>query len=272
MQYKARLPNSNVNVSPTSPLKELFLLTGALLTALIGLYALLGVAVDLVVPHISTDLEKKMAGVFVRSIDAKHVDSQKQIYVQSLLNDLQSRCTKLPYHFKAHVRESSTMNALAMPGGHIMVFTGLLDKMNSENELAFVMAHEMGHYAHRDHLRGFGRAMVVMTLSALSFGPDSGVSKILAHSLNLTELSFSRDQETWADEFALETLTCAYGHAAGATAFFEKIPEEQDAGKFGHYFSSHPETHRRISHLKDLIHSRGLKLAATKAIPNEIRH
>ena len=129
----------------------------------------------------------------------------------------------------------------------------------------------MGHYAHRDHLRGVGRAFVFLTLSAFLFGPDSGVSNMLAHGLSLTELNFSRKQETRADEFALQVLNCAYGHAAGATDFFEKIPKEHDPGTFGHYFASHPENHRRISHLQDLIRSKGLDLATRKPVPKIMR-
>ena len=144
MKYTPRQPESNVNVIPTSPLREFFVLTGGLLGLVVGVYLLLGLAVDLIVPHISTDLEGKMAVYFIGSIDAKDANSQREYYVQSLMEDLQGRCAKLPYRFKVHVREAPTVNALAFPGGHIIVFTGLLNKVTSENELAFVLAHEMG--------------------------------------------------------------------------------------------------------------------------------
>lgn len=270
MKYTPRQPESNVNVTPTSPLREFFVLTGGLLCLVLGVYLLLGLAVNLIVPHISTDLERKMAVPFIRLIDAKDADPQRQYYVQSLMEDLQERCAKLPYRFKAHVRKASAVNALALPGGHVIVFTGLLEKVSSENELAFVLAHEMGHYSHRDHLRGVGRAIVLMTISAFLFGTDSSLSKLLAHALNITELSFSREQETRADEFALKTINCAYGHVAGATDFFKKIPKEHDPGKFGHYFASHPENLRRISHLENIIRSMGLGLAKRKPLPEAI--
>ena len=271
MKYTARQPESNVNVSPTSPLREFFVLTGGLLGIVIGIYLILGLAVDMIVPHISIDLEKKIAPPFIRSINEKSEDSQRARLVQSMVEDLQGRCANSTYQLKVHVHESPAVNALAFPGGHIIVFTGLLEKVTSENELAFVLAHEMGHYAHGDHLRGIGRALVLMTISALLFGPDSGVSKMLAHGLNITEMSFSRKQEVRADEFALETVNCAYGHVAGATDFFEKIPKEQDPGKFGHYFASHPENRRRISHLKILTRLKGFKLANRKPLPEGMR-
>jgi len=271
MKYTARQPKSNVNVTPTSPLREFFVLTGVLVCIVVGIYLLLGLAVDLILPRISIDLEKNMATLFIQSIDAKDANSEREDFVQSLIETLQARCAKLPYALKVHVREAPAVNALALPGGHIIVYTGLLDKISSENELVFVLAHEMGHYAHRDHLRGVGRAIVFITISSLLFGPDSSVSRMLAYALNITELSFSREQETRADEFALERLNCAYGHIGGATDFFEKIPKAQDPGKFGHYFASHPENQRRISHLQIIIRSRGFKLGERKQLPEAVR-
>ena len=271
MKYTARQPKTNVNVTPTAPLKEFFVLAGGLLGLLVGIYLVLGLAVDLIVPHISPELEKKMAVHFVGSFDTRDDNSDKAAYVQSLIESMQNHCTELPYQFTIHVHKAPVANALAMPGGHIIIFTELLDTVTSENELAFILAHEMGHYANRDHLRGVGRAFVFMTMSAFLFGPDSSVSKMLAHSLNLTELSFSRKQEYQADEFGLKTLNCAYGHATGATDFFEKIPKERDPGKFGHYFASHPENRRRISRINNIIQTREFKLAELKPLPDVIR-
>ena len=238
---------------------------------MVGIYFLLGLAVDLVLPHISMGLEKKIAKLVVGSLDSKGAASERERAVQSLIQTMQDRCARLPYEFTIHVRTAAPVNAMAMPGGHIIVYTGLLDKVTSENELAFVLAHEMGHYAHRDHLRALGRGLVFMTVSASLFGPDSGVSKMLAHALNITELSFSRRQETQADEFALETVNCFYGHAGGATDFFKKIPKAQDPGTFGHYFASHPENRRRISHLEDIVRSKGFKMAEPKPLPEAIK-
>jgi Zn-dependent protease with chaperone function len=252
-------------------LREFFVLTLCLLGIVIAIYILLGFAVDLIVPRISTDLETKMSELFIRSLDAEDIDSEWGGYVQSLVENLQKRCTKLPYLFKVHVRNASSVNALTLPGGHIIVFTGLLDKMTSENELAFVFAHEMSHYANRDHLRGVGRAFVFITLATFLFGTDSNISKMLAHALNITELSFSRNQETRADEFALELLNCAYGNVAGATDFFAKIPKEQDPGKFGRYFASHPENLKRIVDLNKIIRDRGFRTAGEKPLPKIVQ-
>lgn len=267
MKYTPRQPKSNVNITPVSPLKEFFVLTGSLLGGVIAIYLLLGLLVDLIVPRISPDFEKKMSGVFMRSIDVNDIDSKQRRDIQSIADNLQKRCAHLPYRFKIHVRKAPSVNALAFPGGHIIVFTGLLNQVASENELAFVLAHEMGHYAHRDHLRGIGRAFVLMAMVTVLFGTDSNISGMLANALNITELSFSRKQETDADGFALEMLNCAYGNVTGATDFFKKLPKEQDPGKFGHYFASHPENLQRISDLNKRIRSKEFKRVEQNPFP-----
>jgi Zn-dependent protease with chaperone function len=271
MKYTPREPTTNVNVSRTSPLREFFVLTGGLLTVLVVIYLILGFAVDLIIPHISSNLEKKIAVPFLNSIETKKPDLKKERFVQALVDDLQKNCAQLPYEFKAVVRQSTAINALALPGGNIVVFTGLLDKVSSENELAFVMAHEMGHYANRDHLKGIGRAFVFITISSLIFGADSSINNLIANGLNITELSFSRNQETQADEFACKTINCLYGHTGGAINFFKKIPKENNPGKFGHYFASHPENQRRIKHLNKLIESNQYKILKTKPLPKTIQ-
>jgi Zn-dependent protease with chaperone function len=270
VKFTARQPGINVNVSPTHPLKEFAILAGGLLAIVVGVYLALGLAVDLIVPRLSMDLEKKLAGAFVgRLVENEDVADTTQS-LQSLVDRLQDRCAPLPYSITVHVTEADAVNAAALPGGHMVVFTGLLAEMTSENELAFVLAHELGHFANRDHLRGLGRALVLMTASTVLLGADNSVNSMIGKGMVLTELSFSRKQESQADEFALETLFCHYGHVADATSFFNKIPEDGDPGRFGHYFASHPENRRRIGHLEDLAQERGYPTGNPLPLPAEL--
>ena len=271
MKFTPRQPGVNVNVTPTHPLKEFAVLAGGLLAVAVGLYLLLGLAVDLVVPRLSIDFEKKLAAAFTGRLADTEAHTPAANALQTLVDRLQEKCAPLPYAVTVHLQEADAVNAAALPGGQMLVFSGLLKEMRSENELAFVLAHELGHFAHRDHLRGLGRALVLMTASTVLFGADSSVSGMIGESLTLTELSFSRKQETRADEFALQTLNCYYGHAAEATTFFSKIPKSGDPGRFGHYFASHPENRRRIAHLEDLIRERGYRAGVSRPLPPPLR-
>jgi Zn-dependent protease with chaperone function len=270
VKFTARQPGINVNVSPIHPLKEFAILAGGLLAVVVGIYLVLGLAVDLIVPRLSMDMEKKLAGAFIGKIVENEDAADTTRSLQALVDRLQDRCAPLPYNITVHVTESDAVNAAALPGGHMVVFTGLLAEMASENELAFVLAHELGHYANRDHLRGMGRALVLMTASTLLLGADNSINSMIGQGMALTELSFSRKQERQADEFALETLYCHYGHVADATSFFSKIPEDGDPGRFGHYFASHPENRRRISHLEDLAQARGYPTGDPLPLPADL--
>jgi Zn-dependent protease with chaperone function len=267
VKFTARLPGTNVNVSPTHPLKEFAVLAGGLLAAMVGIYLIMGLAVDLIVPRISLSLEQKLAGAF----SARITDSEKLAgatrSLQALVDQLQAHCAPLPYHIHVHVLQSDAVNAAALPGGNMIVFSGLLKKMTSENELAFVLAHELGHFVHRDHLRALGRALVLMTVSTVLLGADNSINRMIGKGITLTDLSFSRHQETRADEFALKTLFCRYGNVADATTFFRSIPKEEDPWRFGHYFASHPDNRRRIAHLEEMIAEHGYPLGRPRPLP-----
>jgi Zn-dependent protease with chaperone function len=270
VKFTARHPGTNVNVSPTHPLKEFAVLAGGLLAIMIGVYLVLGLAVDLIVPRISLDMEKKLAGAFSGKIVESEGLADTTRSLQALVDRLQTRCAPLPYPITVHVLRSDAVNAAALPGGNMIVFSGLLTKMTSENELAFVLAHELGHFAHRDHLRALGRSLVLMTASTVLLGADNSINRMIGQGMILTELSFTRKQETRADEYALEALFCQYGNVADATTFFRKIPKEEDPGRFGHYFASHPENRRRIDHLEDLIAKHGYPVGFPLPLPADL--
>ena len=245
-------------------------MASGLLAMIAGVYLLLGLFVDFLVPRLSMDVEEKIAAVFAVNVLETDEATDLTRPLQELVDGLQKRCAPLPYRVTVHVFQSDTINALALPAGHLVIYTGLLAEMSSENELAFVLSHELGHYVHRDHLRGFGRALVLMAGATVLFGSDSSLSQLIGQAMMLSEMNFSRKQETRADEFAIETLQCHYGHVGDGTSFLIKIPKDADPGRFGHYFSSHPETQRRISHLDHLIRDRNYPVATPRPLPEAL--
>ena len=268
MKYTAKLPEENVNVTPTSPLKEFFVLAGGLLAVVVGTFFLLGLAVDLIVPRISPEVEAKMASLFVNRFELKQGGDPTEAYLQSLVDDLNGRCGKLSYPLKVYLSPSEEVNAVALPGGNIVVFKGLVDKVRSENEMAFVLAHEMGHFAGRDHLRGIGRGLVLLVAAVMIGDADSSVGGMLAGGLGLTQAKFSRTRESQADLYALSALNCLYGHVGGASGFFELIAAPEDeGGKLSHYFASHPETVHRIAELSREAEERGFVKKAVRPMP-----
>lgn len=260
MKYRARLPATNVNVTPVSPIREFLVLLGGLAAILIGVYIALGLAVDLLVPYLPIKVEQRMAGLFSDLGTDDEAADPRVRSVQAIVDRLQGDCADLPYSVTVHVAEDEHVNAAALPGGHIVVFSGLLETVTSENELAFVMAHELGHFANRDHLRVLGRSAVFLAISAAVLGSDSSLGNLLADGIGLTELGFSRTQESRADTYALSIVNCAYGHVGGSTDFFKKMAAEDQTGVFGHYFSTHPENRDRMDRLTEIARERGYRI------------
>ena len=140
---------------------------------------------------------------------------------------------------------------MALPGGLIIVTQGLLDDVSSENELAFVLGHELGHFRNRDHLRALGRGLVIsLFLAAVTGGDVSGIGINVA---DVTLRGFSRKQESNADEFGLAVVYAEYGHVNEASRFFEKWADEDQAGMIaGSYLSTHPRAGDRVAQLEEL--------------------
>lgn len=255
MKFTPRELSENVNVSRTHPLVELFWLLGGLVLLAAILFFALGLLTDLAVSrtspkieawlgkHLSIDLQDKANPALQRRLDA-------------LLTTLPEDSPLHEYQFTISLVDSDVVNAVAIPGGKIAVYRGLVEKVESENELAMVLYHEMGHFAHRDHLRGLGRGLGVAVGSALLFGRDSGTADLVAKTLLSFQADYSQDQESAADSFALEQLTRHYSHAGGATALFGRLAGAKKK-HIAYILASHPHPQDRIDAINSLIKRNG---------------
>lgn len=258
MKYTPRPAKHNHNVTEVSPIQELLVLLGGLLAIIIIAYVLLGISADLLVSHISPVSEQKLASILPFNFDTENQQNEKELWLQQLVDTMEENgCATLPYPITVHISDKEIINAMALPGGHIVVFSGLLKIVTSENEMAFVLAHELGHFNNRDHLRGLGRGIVFAFISTMIGSSDGSIARLAGKTLQVTESGFSREQESAADAFALQTLNCVYGHVGGATDFFNHMPKNLDPGHLGHYFASHPENGKRIQALITLQKEKG---------------
>ncbi len=266
MNYQPSLPEHNDNVSHQRPVREFFvLIAGVLAFVLIGYWAL-GLFVDVAVDYLSSEQEAKLfSKVDINWDFGKESMPEEQAKLQSLVDSL-APCLALPYPITVSLVKSEVVNAMAVPGGKMVVFSGLLDSVSSTNGLMFILAHELGHFKNRDHLRLMGRGIVLSILAMLAFGGDSGISDILASTINLRTAKYSQTRESQADHTALQALHCHFGHAGGATELFETLQSQEEGFNFDllHYFSSHPELQQRINDLHRLTQKLGFPVQETK--------
>ena len=151
-----------------------------------------------------------------------------------------------PYEIEILVVDSRMVNAMALPGGLIILYVPLIRLTETPEELAAVMAHELGHVIHRDPLRKMIRQMGIAATLALLRGDSS---TLLENTIrNLLDLKYTRDQESAADDFALETLVAAGIDPIHFAAIMEKLDPGKGGGKntLFEYLSTHPHRGERV--------------------------
>lgn len=264
-----RRARTNVNVSDEHPLRNLVAILGGMLALAVLCYWILGFAVDIVAPHIPLSTERRISDLLLDA-SPKLKDSMKPApRLQHIAGMLHEDGVDMPV--EVYRSSAPIVNAFALPGGRIVICKGLLDSVRSENELAFIIAHEMGHIAHRDAIRKLGRALVFMAISASFGGVENDLNTTIAGMLNVTELGYSRTQETAADEYGVNAMLRAYGHSGGITDFFERLAENNETvGWFDGLTSTHPELQDRIKHLREYARSHGGTEGPLLPVPPEL--
>ena len=240
-----------INVTDEHPLKDFFLMLVGIGLAVIALITLLAFLAEYLVRFIPFEVEQHLAEQLKSELFVEQsVSEQHQYYLQELADRL-AMAQQLPENMSVtvHYLEGEEVNAFATLGGHVFVFQGLLDRMNSENALSMVLAHEIAHIKHRDPIVAAGRGIAVsVALLCLVGAGDSAVADTIVSQIGLlTTQAFSRDMEQEADDEALQTLARFYGHTAGADDIFSLFPQEQKGVTPPALFRTHPLNQERIS-------------------------
>lgn len=188
-------------------------------------------------------------------------ESDANAYLQNIVNEL----IKAPeilyaktFAYKVQIINSNTINAFVTPGGYIYVYTGLIKYLESEAEMAAILAHEIAHADKRHAVQAMQKQYGVSFLLDL-FMPDNAGDLTKFAADMLTSLAFmknSRNNELEADEFSFKYLhsTKKWYPAAGKD-FFQRMLKQSQGGSniFEEFFSSHPTDADRIEQLDKLI-------------------
>ena len=171
------------------------------------------------------------------------------------------------------IDDPKQVNAFATPGGNLFVYTGLLMAADNEAELAGVWGHESGHVVARHSARQMVDAMGAQTVIDMALGQNPNQLAELAATLAAKGalLSYSREDESAADEFGARYASAAGYDPHGLITFFQKLQKmEGDVPAFSKYLSDHPATADRITHLQQYIAEKklgGTELGAERLRP-----
>ena len=252
MKFVPRQPREGINVSNTHPLVE----AGTLVAGLTAIFVVIVVALVFLIEIALYFVPAEKEAAFFRDwlpddLVTVAPDDERLYQAQLLLDHLAFHWAGNPYDFRVEIDDSDVANAMALPGGLIVVTSGLLDQVETENELAFVLGHELGHYRNRDHLRALGRGVAFSLFFAVTTGSD--VSRLGIKVTDLALRGFSRKQESRADEFGLALVYAQYGHVNEAWRLFERW-DDGDASMpdVVSYLSTHPQPGSRVEDLHSL--------------------
>ncbi|MEM8827835.1 MAG: M48 family metallopeptidase [Cyanobacteria bacterium P01_G01_bin.19] len=252
MVYQPKEVPEDINVTPVHPLVNFAYLLGTVVIVSGLAYLGLGAIASHLATRISPEMEAKIGRQLVSEIAAEdlQLNPRQEKYLTTLLASLDDSDSDRHTSLTIHVQKSEIANAAILPGGHIILNTKLLQEAKSENELAFVLAHEIGHHVARDPLKGMGRSLVLLTIVSV-LGIGSGDTNVVGITGSITSLHYSRQQESAADIYALSAIVDRYGHGDASLDFFNRIQTEHrdSRGKLSTYFSTHPLTQTRIDDL-----------------------
>lgn len=163
------------------------------------------------------------------------------------------------------INDSKTLNAFCTPGGFIYVYTGLIKYLDSEDQLAGVMGHEIAHADKRHSMRQimqmYGvQALLMIGTSVATEGKSQTAQEAAMTAAQLASavvgLKFSREHETEADNQSVHYLCGTDYNAAGAAGFFEKMG---NAGSPPEFLSTHPSPTNRVENIKTMAQNKGCK-------------
>ncbi len=203
-----------------------------------------------------------IAGQIPRSFESKLGENGYQVFMTTAQEDtkrslLVNRFAKqidfdTDYPIRITVVESAEVNAFALPGGRIVIFSGLLNKMGSAEELAGLLGHEVGHVKHRHSIKAQMRSLSTYLFVSLLLSDVNGVTAVLMDNANmLSNLSYSRKLEHLADEEALAVLQKNHISQSGLVDLFRTLQGEAgEEPEFLKFLSSHPLTQDRLDFAK----------------------
>jgi Zn-dependent protease with chaperone function len=228
------------------------LVGGVILATVVGLWFGSDLLVKLAVSRIPVEWEQKLGESAYRDY-LTHQEVMKEGPAVTALGEMMQRLTEQipnnPYKFDVAVVKSDVVNAFALPGGYVVVFTGLMKKAESGEEVAGVLSHELNHVLQRHGLERILKSLGLLTVVAVVFGDQQGLVGMMKQlGVELLTLKFGREQETEADLTGLQLLQRAKIDPSGMIRFFERL-SEKDQGRM-EWLSTHPMSTARADRLK----------------------
>ncbi|MBO9205100.1 MULTISPECIES: M48 family metallopeptidase [Niastella] len=197
----------------------------------------------------SKQSEISMGEQMYQSVKSQYrIDSQKTAILNEFYKQLHYN---VGYPVSITVVESNEMNAFAIPGGHIVVYDAILDRMKTPEELAALLGHEASHIALRHSLRNIFRSMARQMFLSVIVGDQSGIASVVVNNADaLKGLQYSRSLETEADDNGLQLMVKNNINPQGMRRLMQLLQKESGGGEPAAFLSTHPVFKDRIKNIE----------------------
>jgi len=167
----------------------------------------------------------------------------------------------ISYHFA--VLETPAVNAFATPGGYIFVTRGALGIMQSEAELAGVLAHEVGHVNRKHVINQIRKSDTMREVRDQLDIQGAVLDRAVGAGTNAIFMGYSRDDELEADSLGLEYASAAGYDPGGLAAFVARLNQHAGEGPVAEFFATHPKPDDRVERLHAIAQREHLEAGAT---------
>lgn len=230
-----------------------FLLTAAGAAGLIGMiWAGVPYLADRIAPLVPLSWEKKLGEMADTDVKEKYASDICEAPAGAAALEKLSKKLQAAAHLRLPATivavSSAVPNAFALPGGKVYLFSALLDKAQTQDEIAGVLAHELGHLQNRDHLRRMIAEGGIAYLFGLALGDAAGGGAVVYAGKALIGARNSRQAEAKADEFAAQTMARLHRSAKPMGDLLLRVTGPESDGLFT-ILHDHPLSEDRLAWL-----------------------
>jgi len=200
----------------------------------------------------STEKEVKIGDAVAPKIEAQFTivqDIDINQRVQGILDRIVAVSDRKDMVYFIKIFDDDPINAMSLPGGYVYVFTGLIDKTKSDDQLAGVIAHEVAHITAKHGVKRMQNAYTAMALQVAAITTDPKLARGANIALNSLFLEYSQQDEFEADRLAVKYMKKAGYNADGMAEFLQIMKDEKDKAPLREhsYWKTHPNLSQRIS-------------------------
>lgn len=237
--------------------RHLFLLALGATAAGFILFPIISNLAGLATYLVPQKVERKLGQLVIAQMETefKPCDDKAAIAsLQKITTRLEQFTGESNMHPDIYLFKSRIPNAFSLPGQKIAVLSAFLNEATSENEIAAVMAHEMGHMAKRDSLEGFIESQGI-TIIAGMIGASGSYGDMAKFASFVQNMKYSRQKEFRADEYGSLLLIKAGYSPQGLSSFLSRMDKKDDengwgdSAKYIEFLSTHPDTKERIKRI-----------------------